>query len=166
MLTQHLALKKKMITLSKLQQRLIMMNGVVMLLAMLLMACNGKTPATPIQFGDICKNDKKTIEVVGFARLPPRIECSSSNCSMHFWGNAEAQGQWHWAQLKVGSGKNQMELPPTQFKNTDLKFRDDAGNVLGHNAKVKLTGYVTGPLTPNSNVTFCSISVEKVEQVK
>ena len=153
-----------MIKLSKFQQRLIMMNGVVMLLAMLLVACNGKNPGTPIQFGDICKNDKKNVEVVGFARLPPRIECTSAKCSMHFWGNADAQGQWHWAQLAVGSGANQMELPPQQFKTSDLKFRDDKGNVLGHNAKVKLTGYVTGPLTPNSNVTFCTISVTRVEK--
>ncbi len=120
---------------------------------------------TPISFNQICQMGGKTVEVQGYMRLPPRMECRSSSCQANLYPTniIGPQDPFSIISFDVGKGKNKMELPPQNYTYESLKIHDRNGKIIGHNQHAKIIGLVARTYPGQANA--CQIYLDSIEAI-
>jgi len=115
-------------------------------------ACGGGASEPPTagemkDFASVCDkaNDGKRVAVIGFLRFPEKFTGTSS-VVLRLYGGADYTGAPVGVQAKLGNQANQIELPPKEFADKDLKVHTSDGQVAGYGTRVKVSGKVYYPL--------------------
>jgi len=98
-------------------------------------------PATPMTYQTINaqSNHEKQVSLEGYPRLPSMTMVSDTiNLEIH--EKPDGQGAKSHFKPKLGSGKNNCERPPKDYKDTDLKLHANDGTVVGINDKIRVAG--------------------------
>jgi hypothetical protein len=142
---------------------------IYLILALLISAaafgCGRPTTGVPVDFANACtmENEKKYIETSGFLDSGGGVYCSNRSgrmeCSFNFKESPTGEKKIS-AYIERGSSANTVEELKSGFKREDIKIRDNGGNVVNLDEKVKLTGEMN--VTPDGKV--CYINVTKIEK--
>ena len=115
-------------------------------------ACGGGAPEPPTagetkDFASVCDkaNEGKRVAVDGFLRFPEKFTGTSS-VVLRLYGSADYTGTPVGVQTKLGNQANQIELPPKEFVDKDLKVHTSDGQVATYGTRVKVSGKVYYPL--------------------
>jgi hypothetical protein len=140
----------------------------VVLIAIVLicaLAC-GTPQGTPTDLANACgvDNEKKYLEVSGYIVARSSVFCSNIGggrleCGFDF-SDAPGGEKKMGAEIEQGSGANTIDKLPSGYKKEDIKLRDNTGNAISLNDKVKVTGKMS--IEPKMNV--CFMQVEKIEK--
>ena len=136
--------------------------------AALLSAC-GTTKGVPTAFANACDpgNDKQTLEVGGLLQSRSFVLCSSYGGRMECpFDLVEAAGSDKkiTADIEEGSGSNTVDQIQKGFKESDLKIRDNSGELIKLGEKLRLTGkMMIAPAAPGGQ-GVCSMQVYKIER--
>jgi hypothetical protein len=132
--------------------------------------CATKT-GVPVEYSKACEveNEKKYIEVSGFLNDKGGVFCSNTGggpvrCGFKLLENPTAEKGFS-ADIEQGTGSNTVEKLLSGYKKEDIKIRDDKGDILGADQKVKLVGkmnVVKNPGKPEYDV--CYLTVTKIEK--
>ena len=90
-------------------------------------------------------NEGKRIAVVGFLRFPEKFTGTRS-VVLRLYGASDYGGVPVGVQAQLGSNANQIELPPKEFTDKDLKVHTSDGQLAGIGTRVKVSGKVYYPL--------------------
>lgn len=116
--------------------------AVLLMIALLMTGCSSGPPAsTPQTFenaGTQANHDKQ-ISLEGYPRLPSTVYVKD-HVSVELHEKADGKGKYLRFTVPVGSGKNQCEKPPKDFKQEDLKLHAADGTVVGINDKIRVSG--------------------------
>lgn len=138
-----------------------------MLVTFVLAACSEGPPTVGEHrdFGAVCEkaNDGKRVSVEGYLRFPESFTGSLS-AVLRLYQGADFTGTPIGVQTRIGTQANQMELPPKQYTDKDLKVHLSDGQVVGIGTKVKVSGKVYFP-TVGQDFT-CSLENPLIESVK
>jgi hypothetical protein len=123
------------------------------LLALAFAACGGEAPPKPASAGEardfatVCDkaNDGKRVAVVGYPRFPEKFTGTSS-VVLRLYEGSDYAGAPVGVQTPIGNQANQIELPPQQYTDKDLKVHTADGQVAGYGTKVRVSGKVYFPL--------------------
>ena len=136
----------------------------VVVLAVLLGGCT-KT-AVPVEIGKICsiENEKKYVVTNGFLTDRGSTFCSNIGggpvrCGMDVGATAGGPRVFG-ADIQQGGSADEIEKLESSYKSSDIKIRDDAGNIIKLTDGVKLTGQMS--ITPDGSV--CFMTVDKIEK--
>ena len=133
------------------------------------LAC-GAPQGTPTDLASACNpdNEKKYLEVGGYIVAGSSVFCSNIGggrleCGLDFSDAPDGQRKMG-AEVAQASGANAIEKLPSGYKKEDIKIRDNAGNVISLNDKVRVTGKMS--IGPGSGGTpgVCFMTVEKIEK--
>ena len=113
-------------------------------------ACGGGPPVAgqPTEFAAVCEkgNSGKRVAVRGYLRFP-RSFTGTQSVVLRLYQSPDGSGTPIGVQMPIGNGPNQIELPPKQFTEKDLKVHLANGQVVGGDAKVSVSGSVYFPMT-------------------
>ena len=132
---------------------------------LLFAACSQPEPGTPMEFSKACSvgNEKKVVEIGGFLSAGPSVMCSNrsgrTECGLRLAETATAPKGLS-AYIKQGDGANSVEKPPKSYRREDVKIRDNGGNPVKPDDRVKVTGKMS--VTPDLSV--CFVDVTKIER--
>lgn len=133
------------------------------LAALALSACSEK-PAEPLAFAEVCAagTDKKTVVTEGYLRPGVTMMCSNTGggpvtCGLSLF-DPQGGDRKISAYVEQGTGKSEIEKPPSGYKKEDLKLRAEDGSLVGPDDRLRVTGRVT-----NGN-NVCFLNVSKVEK--
>jgi hypothetical protein len=129
-------------------------------------ACTGG-PATvgePKEFTAVCDkaNDGKRVAVDGYLRFPSVIR--KDILMLRLYKEGDLRGAPLGVSADFGSQANQVEKPPKQFADSDLKVHLAGGQVAGFGTKVRVSGEVYFPLVEQEFP--CALSNPLVEVVQ
>ena len=132
-------------------------------------ACN--QTGTPVEYARACdvENEKKYIEVVGYLDDKGGLFCSNTGggpvrCGFKLLETLGAEKGFS-ADIETGTWGNNVEKPKSGYKREDLKVRDNSGNVISLNDKVKLVGKMNVAKNPsNPEHDVCYLTVTKIEK--
>ena len=121
------------------------MRNAIVLFSLFLGACGESGPPTrggPVTFTAVCDkaNEGKRVMLEGYMEFPRTFGASEETVMMRLrpsldsWANVVGVG------VNMGSGANNVEMPPQTFKNTDLKVHTADGQVVGYADKIKVSG--------------------------
>lgn len=138
----------------------------ICLLTLALGACtNG--PATvgePKEFSAVCDkaNDGKRVAVDGYLRFPSVIR--KDILMLRLYKEGDLRGAPLGVSADFGSQANQVEKPPKQFTDGDLKVHLEGGQVARFGTKVRVSGQVYFPIVEQEFP--CALSNPLVEVVQ
>ena len=134
-----------------------------------LTACN--QTGTPVEYARACdaENEKKYIEVVGYLDDKGGLFCSNTGggpvrCGFKLLETLGAEKGFS-ADIETGTWGNNVEKPKSGYKREDLKVRDNSGNFINLNDKVKLVvrmNVLKNASNPEHDV--CYLTVTKIEK--
>ena len=129
------------------------MRRTILLFCLFLGACGESGPPTrgvPVPFAGACDkaNEGKRVMLDGYLEFPRSFGASEDTVMMRLrpsldsWQNVVGVG------VHMGTGANNVEMPPQTFKNSDLKAHTGDGQVVGYANKIKVSGtlYLTSSL--------------------
>ena len=124
-------------------------------------------PATvgePKEFSAVCHkaNDGKRVAVDGYLRFPSVIR--NEMLVLRLYKGDDLRGAPLGVSANFGSQANQVEKPPRQFTDGDLKVHLAGGQVAGFGTKVRISGQVYFPLVEQEFP--CALSNPLVEVVQ
>ena len=139
------------------------------LLGLLLVACaSPPPPATPMTFesADAQANHQKQISLEGYMSLPVAALVSDTML-IDLYEKPGKQGRCVSVSCRIGSGKNCVEKPPKDYKESDFKLHANDGSLVSSDAKVKVAGKLlwskaVAPGKPNSLVLFAPVDIQKI----
>lgn len=107
-------------------------------LAILFAGC-GQTPPVAINWNEAAKPelDKKIVTIEGYAHVP---DMTSGAGAIQLQPRKESRAQGIKIAPKIGSGNNEMQALPSQYQNSDLKFKTDKGESCTYNDYIRVTG--------------------------
>ena len=117
-----------------------------------------------MEFSKACAvdNEKKIVEVGGFLSAGPSVLCSNRSgrmeCSFKLTEKPGAEKSIS-AYIKQGDGANSVEKLPKSYRREDVRIRDNAGNLIQPDDRVK----VTGSMSVTRDLSVCFIDVTKIE---
>jgi hypothetical protein len=116
-------------------------------------------------FAAVCDkaNDGKRLAVEGYLRWPKSFTGTTS-AVLRLYPTADASGSPIGVQVRIGKEPNQLELPPKQYNDRDLKVHLTSGDVAGVETKVRVSGNVYFP-TVSQDFT-CALENPLVEKGK
>jgi hypothetical protein len=116
-------------------------------------------------FAAVCdkSNDGKRLAVEGYLRWPKSFTGTTS-AVLRLYPTADASGSPIGVQIRIGKEPNQLELPPKQYNDRDLKVHLTSGDVAGAETKVRVSGNVYFP-TVSQDFT-CALENPLVEKGK
>lgn len=89
------------------------------------------------------KGDRKLVEIEGYVQLSVISNFSEKGQTVSFYGRKnQMEGKDYYTTMPIGDGKNQMKQLPLKYKSSDVQMKDDEGNTVLANERVKLTGYL------------------------
>lgn len=132
--------------------------------------CATKT-GTPVEYSKACDagNEKKYIEVTGYLTDGKSVFCSNTGggpvrCGYKLLESPTAE-KGFTADIEQGSGANSVEKLERGYKKEDIKVRDDGGNIIGLDQKVKLVGLMNvAKNASNAEHDVCYLTVTKIEK--
>lgn len=121
----------------------------VALAAIATASCGESGPPTPgdlKDFSAVCDkaNDGKRVAVVGYLAMPQSMSGNTS-AVLRLYQTPDHKGAPVGVQIRFGAAANQMELPPQQYGDKDLKVHLADGKVADATTKVKISGSVYFP---------------------
>lgn len=138
------------------------------LTALCALGAAGCTKPEPVDFAGACSaaNDKKTVVTEGFIRIGSSVFCSNIGggpvtCGLDLFDPQGGDRKFS-AHVARGTGSNEVEELPRGYKKEDLKLRDNSGNLVGPNDKVRVTGKLS--YAEGSGTQTCFITVSKIEK--
>src|SRR5262245_1355375 len=108
-------------------------------------------------------NDGKRLAVEGYLRWPKSFTGTTS-AVLRLYSAADASGSPIGVQIRIGKEPNQLELPPKQYNDRDLKVHLAGGDVAGVETKVRVSGNLYFP-TVSQDFT-CALENPLVEKSK
>jgi hypothetical protein len=135
------------------------------------MACS-RTPepeGTAVEYGKVCalENNGKRVNSEGYLGLGSSIFCSGKSgdvtCRLDFKEQPDSKRDIT-AYVTEGTGANQMEKVPDNYKSTDLKLRADDSSMISPSDRVKISGDVISMNVGPNGENSCSITVKKIER--
>jgi hypothetical protein len=144
------------------------MKKALLLCAFLLPACSSAPPpGTPVTFQTIenqAHHDQQ-LEIEGYLRLP-RMGLVTDTMLIELHPSADEKDATKvLVSMPVGTGSNQMEKPPKDYKREDLKVHTADGTVVGPDDKVRVSGkYYYNKTSATQVTTFLAkpVSVTKL----
>lgn len=133
-----------------------------LLLAAVLIGCSSPPPpATPAQWSDynVQANHDKHLSLEGYMRLPVAAMVSDTML-VDLYQDKECKTKPLSVSMRIGSGKNQVEKPPKDYKLEDLKLHCDDGSLIGLEQKVRVQGKFI--YSPSSSIFFGPTYVFKI----
>jgi hypothetical protein len=113
-------------------------------------ACGGGPPTSgrPTELAAVCEkgNSGERVAVRGYLRFPQSFTGTQS-AVLRLYPSADGSGTPIGVQMPIGNGPNQMELPPKQYTEKDLKVHLANGQVVGGDTQVTVSGSVYFPMT-------------------
>lgn len=142
----------------------------VIVIAAAAASCATKT-GTPVEYSKACDagNEKKYIEVSGYLTDGKSVFCSNTGggpvrCGYKLLDSPTAE-KGFTADIEQGSGANSVEKLERGYKKEDIKIRDDGGNIIPLDQKVKLVGLMNVAKNPtNAEHDVCYLTVTKIEK--
>jgi hypothetical protein len=131
-------------------------------LAVTVMGCSSPPPpATPMTFENfnVQANHEKQISLEGYLRLPVTTLVSDTML-VELYEKVEGKGKFVPVSLYIGSGANQVEKPPKDYSDKDLKVHANDGTLLGLQDKVRVSGKLI--YSPSSAILFKPVQIEKI----
>lgn len=118
-------------------------------------------PATPMQWDNfnVQANHDKQISLEGYMRLPVAAMVSDTML-IDLYQKPERQGKSVPVSMRIGSGKNQVEKPPKDYKDSDFKLHANDGSLVGMGDKVRVSGKLI--YSPSSSILFGPVDVQKI----
>jgi hypothetical protein len=125
---------------------------------------------TPVEYAKACdvENEKKYIEVSGYLNDKGGVFCSNTGggpvrCGFKVFESPGEKG--FSADIEQGSGANTVEKLQSGYKKEDIKIRDNSGNVIDIDGKVKLVGKMNvAKNASNPEYDVCYLTVTKIEK--
>jgi hypothetical protein len=116
-------------------------------------------------FATVCDkaNEGKRLAVEGYLRWPKSFTGTTS-AVLRLYPAADASGSPIGVQIRIGKEPNQLELPPKQYTDRDLKVHLANGEVAGVEKKVRISGNVYFP-TVSQDFT-CALENPLAEKAK
>lgn len=107
------------------------------------------TPGTPVKFEDACDqmNEGKRLMVEGYVDFPLSFGAQDKTIVMRVRPSLASWEYTVGAAAAFGQAPNNVEAPPANYKNRDLRLHLDDGQVVTYRNKVKVSGtmyYATG----------------------
>ena len=98
-------------------------------------------PATAVSWKDFRNqaNNDKQISLEGYVRLPAAALVSDTML-VELYEQPEGKGETIPFSTRVGSSANQIEKPPEDYTQDDLKLHAGDGSLVGLNDKVRVSG--------------------------
>jgi hypothetical protein len=105
------------------------------------------TPGELKDFASVCDkaNEGKRVAVAGYLRFPDKFSGDRS-VVLRMYQATDFAGKPVGVQAMLGKEANQVESPPKQFTDKDLKVHLTNGQVAGLGTKVKVSGDVYYPM--------------------
>ena len=105
------------------------------------------TPGELKDFASVCDkaNEGKRVALAGYLRFPDKFSGDRS-VVLRIYQGADLAGKPVGVQAMIGKDANQVEAPPKQFTDKDLKVHLTNGQVAGLGTKVKVSGDVYYPM--------------------
>lgn len=133
-------------------------------------ACATKT-GIPVEYSNACDagNEKKYIEVSGYLTDGKSVYCSNTGggpvrCGYKLLESPTSE-KGFTADIEQGTGANSVEKLERGYKKEDIKIRDDGGNIIGVDQKVKLVGKMNvAKNASNAEHDVCYLTVTKIEK--
>ena len=128
----------------------------------LMLGCSSAPPpATPMTFAtwNTKENDQKQISLEGYVRLPAAALVSDTML-LELHEKPEGKSSSVDFSTRIGSGKNQVEKPPKDYSDKDLKLHANDGSLVGPQDKVRISGKVV--YSPSTSILFEPIDVQKL----
>jgi hypothetical protein len=148
-----------------------MIKGIFLAIAasVLLISC-GTPQGKPVDLANACSpdNEKQYLEVSGYIVPRSSVFCSNIGggrleCGFDFSDSANGEKKMG-AEIEQGSGANTVDKLPSGYKKGDIKIRDNSGNPIALNDKVRVTGKMSiAPAAPGGQ-GVCFMKVEKIEK--
>jgi len=119
------------------------------LFCVLLAGCGDSGPptrGTPVSFADVCGKayDGKRVMLEGFLRFPSEFKSDEVTVMLRLKPDPETPDVVG-VSAKLGNAVNNVELPPSSFRNSDLKLHTSDGQVVGYQDKVRVSGTMYYP---------------------
>jgi hypothetical protein len=138
-------------------------------LCLLSFGCN--YTGVPVEYVKMCdkENDDKYVEVVGFLDNTGSAMCTKrgkgpTECGIRFKDSLESE-PWVFANIYKGGSASEIDAAEGE----GLKIRDDKGDVIEREQKVKLTASVSvfsSPPSKDDKSMGCSLDVKKIEKAQ
>jgi hypothetical protein len=128
------------------------MRSVILFLSVLITACaqsGSPAPGVPVKFEDACAkaNEGKRLMVEGYVDFPLSFDTDDKAVVMRVRPRLASWELTVGATAAFGHGPNNVEMPPVNYKNRDLRLHLANGQVVTYWNKVKVSGimfYTTG----------------------
>jgi hypothetical protein len=126
------------------------LRAIIFLITAFSFAACSRGPATVGELKDfdaVCdqSNKGKRVAVEGYLRFPNSFKGERS-AVLRLYKTPDFRFAPVGVQMEIGNGANQFELPPKQYKDSDLKVHLANGQVVGTGTKVRVSGSIYYPL--------------------
>ena len=119
-------------------------------------------PATPVTWDGykVQQNHEKQISLEGYIRLPAAAMVSDTMLLELRKDTSSKEPNLSFS-TRVGSGANQVEKPPKDYSDKDLKVRANDGSLIEPNQKVRVSGkFIFSP--SGGSILFAPIDIQKI----
>ena len=133
-----------------------------LLLVCLLSSCaSPPPPATPMTFANFNSqaNHEKQISLEGYLRLPSTTLVTDT-IMIKLCESTDPKSKSLSFSLPVGSGANQVEKPPKDYGQKDLKLHANDGSLVDLSQKVRVSGKLI--YSADSSILFAPVDVQKI----
>jgi hypothetical protein len=132
------------------------------LVIFLMTGCSQKLePAQSISWEDLNKAEynQKRVVLDGYLKVPTSV-MATDTMTLPLHQDLQEESKKVTLSVKVGEGNNQAEMPPKNFKESDLKVRANDGAIIAANSRIR----VSGKLVVSGKVTLLMgpLSIEKL----
>lgn len=132
------------------------------LLALLTWGCSSPPPpATPQTFSNYNTkaNHEKQISLEGYLRLPVTALVSDTML-LDLLETTDSKAKGVPVSLYIGSSANQVEKPPKDYTEKDLKVHANDGSLIEPNQKVRVSGKLI--YSPSASILFKPVDIQKL----
>jgi len=139
-----------------------MSKSFLIALALLLWGCSSPPPpATPMQWDNfnVQSNGDKQISLEGYMKLPSAALISDTML-VELYEKPEGKGKMVPVSLRIGSSANQVEKPPKDYKDSDLKLHANDGSMVGLSDKVRVSARLV--YSPSSSILYQPVDIQKI----
>ncbi|MBS2035346.1 hypothetical protein JST97_10180 [bacterium] len=140
-----------------------MKKASLILLAILAWGCSSPPPpATPQTFStyNTQANHEKQISLEGYLRFPAAALVSDTMI-LDLAESLEPKAKVASVSTKVGSSANQVEKPPKDYTDKDLKVHANDGSLVELNQKVRVSGKLIYSASGGS-ILFAPVDIQKI----
>ncbi len=138
------------------------MKKLILLSSLLCAACSSPPPpATPQTFANYNTqaNDQKQISLEGYLRLPVSALVSDTML-LDLVEAPDSKGKPASVSLYVGTSANQVENPPKDYTEKDLKVHANDGSLIEPNQKVRVSARLI--FNPSASILYKPVDIQKI----